>query len=562
MRSPNSLPPRSTSAVSVSSTPPGSAAPAGTADALQGPQAGAGPSTAPRVGQRRSAQQAGLDGPPLREAPALRQSGQAHPRSAAFGTAAARPALPSPQEMADLQTLLGTPGPPVQRTPDQSYLPSRRELSELAALLDVAVPFDSGPMNSPLDGRAPSGTGHDHSASAALPVGPLDSGGFLPPLEQLMESARHGLTHEDTAVHGEVSSAPPRSQALAAGMPQSGAGASGAQQAPRRPTTPELLEQLREQNAATNRTQRSEQTSALNRVLPALRQAVQDPQRTQALEGLGISLRSHGLDAQGQPVSRQSQLTPLLEQAERRAREHLQGLSNADMTPLDRAIFTAAILREQMGQEETADGQQRALAQPVDETRRAKVLAALEGGQLNRLAAAYTATALGLDAATTEFLLQRAASKSSSPSQRIQLKLRQLSERQGPLAVALVHQLYDSRWVNGENAATTEQGQAKPRNQMPSLHRNALIEALLAAEPGVMQRLIDAAHRPDPNAMAQVCRSIEAAAADGGTTRNRLDNALERLRGRDSRLQTLAGAPPAGQALQWLQTKAPSAATP
>jgi hypothetical protein len=491
MRSPNPLPPRSTSPVSVNSTPPGSSALAGTADALQGPHAGAGPSTAPRVGQRRSAQQAGLDGLPVRQAPVSRHVAQHY-----------------------------------RQVP--SNLPSMQDLSRLAELLDSPTSSDGVPMNPAPHGHARSNTDADSATSRSLPLGPSNSDALLPPLEELVSPIQQAraLRH--------------------------------------RPASQELLNTLQAQIASKNSEyQRSNEGLALNRVQQSLQEALQAPQRRQALQRQGISLHAHGVDPHGQPVSRQRQLTPLLEQAEHRALVHLQGLSDADMTPLDRAFFMANMLREQLGQEKAAGAEQRTLTQAAGATWREKEMSKLEGGQLMRLAATYAGKALGMDPASTLRLQQRLTKSTNSNSQEFQQKLRDLSARQGPLALALVHKLYDHEWVTNEKVG--EDG-VKARNVVLAKHRAAFVEALTRVKRDSMDRLIAAAHDPDPSAMARVCAGIETEmAADptfGSRNRNQksfLANALMRLQGQNPTTAGYAGAPPADQALRWLQSKAPSA---
>jgi hypothetical protein len=546
------------SASSSSASPrAGTAAPVNASD---GAHAGAGPSTALRVGQRRSAQQAGLDGPPLRGAPALRQPAQAQLRGADFVAAPGRPAVLSPQEMAGLQALVGTPAGHAHHGQVRSNLPSTQELSELAGLLDSPTPSDGVPMSPAPHGHARPDISADNAASASLPLGPLGSDSILPPLEQLMNPAQQGPAHDDMAAHSELSSTASSAPGLAAASPPRGQGASRAELGLlERSTSEALIGPMREQIATRKSpSHKKSQGRALDNVRESFREALQDPQRRQALQRQGISLNSHSLDAQGQPISRQSQLTPLLEQAERHALVRLQGLGNADMAPLDRAQFIATTIREQLGQEKATGSKQRNLAQPAGSATIDKAEAKQEGGQLSRLSAAYAGKALGLDPAATALLRQR-VSASGTHSRDFQLKLRDLSERQGPLAVALVNQLYDSVWISEQAAVKTPQGEPKPKNGAPTSHRQALVEALLQADAGVMQKLIDAAHRPDPNALAGVCRSIEAKVAHRPNP-SLLLLALERLRGENPSTAAYAGAPPADQALRWLQSKAPSAA--
>jgi hypothetical protein len=238
---------------------------------------------------------------------------------------------------------------------------------------------------------------------------------------------------------------------------------------------------------------------------------------------------------------------------------HLQGLSDADVPPLDRAFFMASMLREQLGQEEAVGAASRTLAQPAGPSPREKTLAVIEGGQLVRLAAAYAGKALGLSPENTELLRQR--SSATQTGREFQSKLRELSERQGPLAIALVHQLYPPGWIAEEGANETRQGKAKPKNAEPRDQRKALVEALVRTEPGVMQRLIDAAHNPHPGALVGVRAGIEATMVGDRRLKNNLANALERLQGRTGAKRAYVSAPPADQALQWLRSKASSAPT-
>jgi hypothetical protein len=555
MRSPNLLPPRSTSPASVTSTPPGSPALAGTADALQGPHAGAGPSTAPRVGQRRSAQQAGLEGPPVRQAPALRQPAQAQLRGAGFGPVPARPALLSPQEMAGLHALVGTTDAHEHHRQVPPQLPSMHELlPQLAGLLDSPTPHDGVPMNPEPHGHAHPAAYADSAASSSLPLGPSNSDGSLPPLEELMSAPRPTTTL--SAPRGGMSKVAKPHLLMSPTEP--------GHVLRHRPASQELLNTLHVQIAAKNSEyQRSNEGRALSRVQQSLQEALQDPQRRQALQRQGISLHAHGVDTQGQPVSRQRQLTPLLEQTAHQALVHLQGLSDADMTRLDRAFFMANMIREQLGQEKAAGAEQRILAQAAGATVREKEMSKLEGGQLMRLAVAYAGKALGLDPASTLRLQQRLTNSSTSGSREFQQKLRDLSGRQGPLALALVHKVYDHEWVTNEKVG--EDG-VKARNVVLAKHRAAFVEALTRVKPDSMDRLIAAAHDPDPSAMARVCAGIETEMAADPTFGNRnrnqksfLSNALMRLQGQNPTTAGYAGAPPADQALRWLQSKAPSA---
>jgi hypothetical protein len=519
MRSPNSLPPRSTSPASSSSTPPDSPALAGTADALHGPHAGAGPSNAPRVGQRRSAQRAGLNAPRARAraAPALRPGGLPPlARAAPLHHGPDALGFIGSQELDELlEGELSDPSS-VPQSAGAPHLADSDGLPSLAALLNEAA-----------HGHAYPHTGAHSTASSSLPLGPSSSDGLLPPLEELMSPTQQGRALRN------------------------------------RPASQELLNTLQAQIAAKKGTgQRSREGRALNRVHQSLQEALQAPQRRQALQAQGISLHSHGVDPQGQPVTRQRQFTPLLEQAERQALVHLEGLSDADMAPLDRAFFMANMLREQLGQEKAA-GAPRTLAQAAGATSGEKEMSKAERRQLMGLVTTYTGRTLGLDPASTVRLQQRLGNSTNYNSQAFQQKLLDLSGRQGPLALALVHKLYDHEWVNNENVGPDG---IKARNAVPGKHRTAFVEALTRVEPGSIHRLIDAAHDPDPSALARVCAGIETEMAADPTFGNRnpnqqsfLSNALLRLQGENPATAAYADAPPADQALRWLQSKAPSA---
>jgi hypothetical protein len=239
---------------------------------------------------------------------------------------------------------------------------------------------------------------------------------------------------------------------------------------------------------------------------------------------------------------------------------HLQGLSDADLPPLERAFFMACMLRDQLGQEEVAGEASRTLAQAAGPSSREKELTKLDRAQLLRLAATYAGKVLGLGPANNRLLQQRLINSGGSSAE-FQQKLRNLSERHGPLALALVHQLYDLGWMLSERAVP---GVAKGKKPAPSKHRAAFIGALIRMEPGSMDRLIAAAHYPDPSAMARLCTGIKADIAADPTFGDRalhacLAHALSRLQGQPPSSTAYAGAPPADQALRWLRSKAPSA---
>jgi hypothetical protein len=374
----------------------------------------------------------------------------------------------------------------------------------------------------------------------------------LPPLAHLANPVLRDVRHE--AIDGDhaVSSAAPRQHRPAAGSPQGRSASRSHLGWPERPTTPELMEPLRARIAArSTSSQRSLQGRALNRVEQALQQALQSRQRRQALQEQGISVGS-------------SQMTPVLEQFERQARVHLHGLSDDDMSPQDQAFFMTVMLREQLSQETAAGEEPRRLAQPASQKQGDKALASAESGELARLAAAYAGRALGLDAAATE-LLQRRVSGLTPRSREFQLKLRDLGQRHGPVAMALVHKLYGSSWVGEHAVRNSAGGDAKTSNSMPAQHRSAFVDALLQMEPGAMDRLIAAARDPDRSgAIARLFADVRADMDADPSFANRrgswLDHALERLQGRDPAFASYSDAPPAGDVLPWLLSKTPPAA--
>jgi hypothetical protein len=355
--------------------------------------------------------------------------------------------------------------------------------------------------------------------------------------------------------------------------------------------------------------QRRHKERALDLIKKSVHQALQDPARRQALQAEGIALRTNDLDEQGRLVERDRKLTPLLEAAANKALTHLAGLSDADMSRLDRAVFMAAIIREQLGQVMAVDEQGRPLyavaADPLDRGESAALqvprrlaqpknshptqAAVAEGGRLTSLAAAYADEVLELDTKDAERLRQRATGTGVSSVMRTQLRLRDISDQQTPLAVALVHKLFPPAWVAQRSATKDAEGKLKTSDCTPTKHRLALINALQKLPEGVMDRLLAAAASPDPDAMAQECKNIEDAMAAPGLKFKAgdthfpmyLHHALMRLQGYDyepadtaarARLRnnapdarnppapTYAGAPPADEALRWLRSKAPASA--
>jgi hypothetical protein len=358
------------------------------------------------------------------------------------------------------------------------------------------------------------------------------------------------------------------------------------------PTSPQLIDPILEEIRKKPKYQKNRQERALKRIEESGRYALQDPALQQALRARGIVLHRNELNEQGQP--KQRELTPLLEAAANKALAHLAGLSDADMPALDRAVFVAAIIREQLGQVMAVnkEGQPltaalqvpRRLAEPEDPgSSIAKAAAVAEAGQLQRLAAAYAVEVLRLDTNDATCLRQRPTGPNPGQLQ-FQLKLRDLSQHQGPLAVALVHKLYPPAWVAQQNAAKDAEGNTKNRENAPSAHRQVLVEALKQLPEGVMDRLRAAAASPEPDAMAKACKEIQDAASTLNMRPERLRHALRRLQGHDyepadsgGRANILhnapdrrnppaptayAGAPPADEALRWLRSKPPSSAQP
>jgi hypothetical protein len=107
------------------------------------------------------------------------------------------------------------------------------------------------------------------------------------------------------------------------------------------PQAPQLTEPMREEIKTKSSSQKSLETVAPNSAERSLREALQDRARRQALRAEGIVLHTDDVDEQGQLKERK--LTPLLEKAANQARTHLAGLSDADMSMLDQAVFMAAI---------------------------------------------------------------------------------------------------------------------------------------------------------------------------------------------------------------------------
>jgi hypothetical protein len=359
------------------------------------------------------------------------------------------------------------------------------------------------------------------------------------------------------------------------------------------PTSPQLIDPILKEIRKKPEYQKSRQERALKRIEESGRYALQDPALQQALRARGIVLHRNELNEQGQP--KQRELTPLLEAAANKALAHLAGLSDADMPALDRAVFVAAIIREQLGQVMAVnkEGQPltaalqvpRRLAEPEDPgSSIAKAAAVAEAGQLQRLAAAYAVEVLRLDTNDATRLRQRATVASVSGLLQFQLKLRDLSRHQGPLAVALVHKLYPPAWVAQQIAAKDAEGNIKAREDASGNHRLALIEALQKLPAGVMDRLRAAAASPDPEAMSKACKEIEDAASELEVGGPDLRHALMRLQGRDYEPAVIgrralilnnalgrrmppaptayAGAPPADEALRWLRSNGPSSAQP
>jgi hypothetical protein len=361
---------------------------------------------------------------------------------------------------------------------------------------------------------------------------------------------------------------------------------------PVRPTSPQLID-LRQAEIKTknDRSNINFQNKTLIIIKESAREALQNPTLRQALQAEGIALYTNDLDAQGRLVERERELTPLLEAAANKASTHLAGLSDADMSRLDRAVFMAAIIREQLGQvmavsnppgsgESIAPQVSRRLGQPAGSAGKARAIS--EGGHLHYLAAAYAGEVLELNTIDAGRLRQRATGV-SAPQRAFQLNLRDLSEHQTPSAVALVHKLYPPAWVSQQAARKNAEGNPKVPNTTPMNHRQALIAALLRLPEGVvMQQLRDAAANPDPDAMATACKEIEDAASQLNVGGTYLRHALMRLQGHDYEPAHLgrrtrvinnapdrrmppaptayAGAPPADEALRWLKSKAPASA--
>jgi hypothetical protein len=164
---------------------------------------------------------------------------------------------------------------------------------------------------------------------------------------------------------------------------------------PVRPTSPQLID-LRQAEIKTknDRSNINFQNKTLIIIKESACEALQNPTLRQALQAEGIALYTNDLDAQGRLVERERELTPLLEAAANKASTHLAGLSDADMSRLDRAVFMAAIIREQLGQvmavsnppgsgESIAPQVSRRLGQPAGSAGKARAIS--EGGHLHYL---------------------------------------------------------------------------------------------------------------------------------------------------------------------------------
>jgi hypothetical protein len=186
-----------------------------------------------------------------------------------------------------------------------------------------------------------------------------------------------------------------------------------------------------------------------------------------------------------------------------------------------------------------------------------------EGGSISILAADYAAALCGLDTDTHKVQVKQLhAMQRSGLSREPQLALRDLADKQGPLALALIHQFYDLEWVRKEKAEKGEQGNDKAANWAPSKQRAALISALAQMPEGTVEALKNAAH--SPHQLKEQCDLIfnqfTSSLSDSArvTKRQHLRAALSRLQGQDYTPGTLsdANAPSAAVALQWLQQRA------
>jgi hypothetical protein len=363
------------------------------------------------------------------------------------------------------------------------------------------------------------------------------------------------------------------------------------QQAPSLPTTPILLGHLQ---ARVNSTPDSSYKSRLNSDLATVTRSIQarlDTLTAQERQDFNVQ----GIALEGRT------LTPLLAQYCLRADKAMAGLGEQDISNLSRAQLMATLIREQLGSVPLVNPQGRLVPRtsgnadtpevhPLNAQRLGQTVAIKgaspyqkqragnAGGHLGRLAVLVVAQHCSLDAVQTAGLHKMITNPAPYD---FQLRLHQLGQRHGPLAIALVHQLWDPQWVTAENATTdTVTGEPKSQNAIPITHRSMLLHALMhlpernAEGIALMPRLIAAA--ADDIALQALCQEIADTAQPAlekiyEDVPTHLHHALRRLRGLpytpNSVLPTsvtargYTGATADDTALLWLQRKAQQPST-
>jgi hypothetical protein len=347
------------------------------------------------------------------------------------------------------------------------------------------------------------------------------------------------------------------------------------------PPSPQLLERVQAKiNTASTRLDQQRQNTSLATITRSIQAALAalTAQERQDLSAQGIELDGRTL-------------TPVLAQGCKRADQAFVGLDKQDISPFDRALLVAVIIRAQLCSVPQLNPQsehvlrtsgdtnaqyvhprnvqrlgQAAVIKP--NTTYPKRLASITSGQLSHLAALAAAEHCGLNEAQYQRLH---ALTRHHTTQNLQMRLYQLSQRHGPQVIALVHKLWDPGWVatqtSSTNAAT---GKEKSVNTLPTDHRHAFIQGLMRVPEhdahGVtfMQQLIAAAG--NDAALQQLCEKIATTVPPNLAVPADLKNSLRRLQGLpcvSKRLNAPAEfgrgyteAAPANTARSWLQSLA------
>ena len=223
----------------------------------------------------------------------------------------------------------------------------------------------------------------------------------------------------------------------------------------------------------------------------------------------------------------------------------LAGLTDADLSKHARHEFLTREIRRELLAIPAADSPARTLGTSKHPSLNA--IAKVEAQVLTRIAIEFSVRALGLHAATE---VPRLTQINFGPQRTaFHRAMAEMTKVHGPLALALVHQIFDVEWMK----------EGSTLNAFASKGRGAFVQALRTlTDPSLIAQLVVAAAGQDNAAMAGICkRLLDTMPNDCSETNKRsLDATLKRLRGEHLTYVGFRNAPPARLITQWLASKA------